>query len=75
MANENKNADVCLIRGIVRHNQIMPQVAKASFADKRRVPSAVSEACLRRQPKGDFAKKGDASDRAIVRDIINGKTS
>jgi len=24
---------------------------------------------------GDFAKKGDASDRAIVRDIINGKTS
>lgn len=53
----------------------MPQVAKASFADKRRVSSAVSEACLRRQPMGDFAKKGDASDRAIVRDIINGKTS
>lgn len=47
MANENKNADVCPFRGIVRHNQIMPQVAKAGFSDKRRVPSAVSKACLR----------------------------
>lgn len=47
MANENKNADVCLIRGIAGYNQIMPQVAKASFADKRRVPSARRERCLR----------------------------
>ena len=39
------------------------------------MPSVIGEGCLRRQPKGDFAKKGDASDRAIVRDIINGKTS
>lgn len=54
MANENKNADVCLIRGIAGYNQIMPQVAKASFADKRRVPSAVSEACLRRGANDAF---------------------
>lgn len=54
MANENKNADVCLIRGIAGYNQIMPQVAKASFADKQRVPSAVSEACLRRGANDAF---------------------
>ena len=57
MANENKNADVCLIRGIAGYNQIMPQVAKASFADKRRVPSAVSEACLRRGANDAFGYK------------------
>ena len=39
------------------------------------MPSVIGEGCLRRQPMGDFVKKGDASDRAIVRDIINGKTS
>ena len=54
MANENKNADVCLIRGIAGYNQIMPQVAKASFADKRRVSSAVSEACLQRGANDAF---------------------
>lgn len=35
MANENKNADVCLIRGIAGYNQIMPQVAKPVFGDNR----------------------------------------
>lgn len=54
MANENKNADVCLIRGIAGYNQIMPQVAKASFADKRRVTSAVSKASLRRGANDAF---------------------
>ena len=57
MANENKNADVCLIRGIAGYNQIMPQVAKAGFVGKRRVPSAVSERSLRRSAKGGFGYK------------------
>lgn len=64
MANENKNADVCLIRGIAGYNQIMPQVAKASFADKRRVPSAVSKASLRRGANDAFGYRRSLSSAA-----------